>query len=167
MLSILLFIVGLLSRQGLEFLADNKEAQVRGLQASVEATDSELGGLLEQLASLEPQADPEEVRGIVCYSHRLVLVKTLRVLASRWERCSCPEMPRTTDIPWQVVSDLENIVAAVSAAKESLAQYNSWMTLFDLPEDDGSQLLLAEKEANDRYEVGSPFIEFAMSCSHA
>lgn len=52
-----------------------------------------------------------------------------------------------------VVADLEASLHHISGLGEALAMYNQYLTLFDAASDDLSNLMLAEKEANNRYQV--------------
>lgn len=57
--------------------------------------------------------------------------------------------------PEEVVSDLEGLLQHISGLGEALAMYNQYLTLFDSAPDDLNTLALAEKEANNRYQVRS------------
>lgn len=55
--------------------------------------------------------------------------------------------------PDDVVADLEGLLQHISELGEALGMYNQYLALFELPADDLSMLMMAEKEANSRYQV--------------
>jgi hypothetical protein len=55
--------------------------------------------------------------------------------------------------PDEVVSDLETLLQHISGLGESLGLYNQYLGMFDAAADDLSVLMMAEKEANSRYQV--------------
>lgn len=55
--------------------------------------------------------------------------------------------------PEEVVTDLEGLLQHISGLGEALGLYNQYLTLFDATPDELSTLALAEKEANNRYQV--------------
>lgn len=55
--------------------------------------------------------------------------------------------------PEEVVTDLEGLLQHISGLGEALGLYNQYLTLFDAAPDELSTLALAEKEANNRYQV--------------
>lgn len=55
--------------------------------------------------------------------------------------------------PDEVVSDLETLLQHISGLGESLGLYNQYLGMFDAAVDDLSVLMMAEKEANSRYQV--------------
>jgi hypothetical protein len=57
--------------------------------------------------------------------------------------------------PDDVVNDLEALLQHISGLGEALGLYNQYLGLFDAATDDLSTLMMAEKEANGRYQVRS------------
>jgi hypothetical protein len=55
--------------------------------------------------------------------------------------------------PDDVVNDLEALLQHISGLGEALGLYNQYLGLFDAATDDLSTLMMAEKEANGRYQV--------------
>eukprot|EP00882_Tetradesmus_deserticola_P029870 GHRQ01033497.1.p1 GENE.GHRQ01033497.1~~GHRQ01033497.1.p1 ORF type:complete len:381 (+),score=198.64 GHRQ01033497.1:102-1244(+) len=55
--------------------------------------------------------------------------------------------------PDDVVSDLEAMLQHISGLGEALGLYNQYLGLFDAATDDLSTLMMAEKEANGRYQL--------------
>lgn len=55
--------------------------------------------------------------------------------------------------PEEVVADLEAALQHISGLGEAMQTYNSFFALFEMEQDDLSNLMLAEKEANARYRV--------------
>lgn len=58
--------------------------------------------------------------------------------------------------PEDVVADLEGLLQHISGLGEALGMYNQYLALFDAATDDLSTLMMAEKEANSRYQVWPP-----------
>lgn len=55
--------------------------------------------------------------------------------------------------PEEVVADLEGLLQHISGLGEALGMYNQYLSLFDAVPDDLSTLAVAEKEANNKYQV--------------
>lgn len=55
--------------------------------------------------------------------------------------------------PDDVVTDLEGLLQHISGLGEALAVYNQYLALFDAAPDELNILAMAEKEANNRYQV--------------
>lgn len=53
----------------------------------------------------------------------------------------------------EVVAELEATLQRIGELGEALGVYNSYFTLFDASQDEMSSFMLAEKEANGRYQV--------------
>lgn len=73
--------------------------------------------------------------------------------------------------PDDVVNDLEALLQHISGLGEALGLYNQYLGLFDAATDDLSTLMMAEKEANGRYQVCWRSVDrvidaLVLCCSH-
>lgn len=59
-----------------------------------------------------------------------------------------------------MASDLETILAQVAGHQNDSSTYKDYQVLFNLPEFDFSNVLMAEKEANNRYQIWKTLADF-------
>jgi hypothetical protein len=67
--------------------------------------------------------------------------------------CCAGKFVEAESDPEEVVTDLESLLQHISGLGEALGLYNQYLSLFDAVPDDLSTLSMAEKEANNKYQV--------------
>jgi hypothetical protein len=78
--------------------------------------------------------------------------------------CTAGKFVDASSDPDEVVNDLEALLQHISGLGEALGLYNQYLGLFDAATDDLSTLMMAEKEANGRYQVRSWHLVYVCAC---